>query len=240
MELLLKAAVPSRLVVVRPRYIENIRPLFRWLLSRKKFLFIPNASSIPKAHLDNRQHQVLRDKYMNGQNRLIVYFGFVYPNKGIELLFEIANPSTDQIVIAGEYEKSGEYGKRILDKAATEPWKGKVTVTGFLPAKGAADLLAVADAVVLPFRDGGGEWNTSIHASVLQGTLVITTSLVRNGYDQKYNIYYAQVDNLQEMKSTLDVYAGRRREYADDLDGDEWQQIVAKHLALYGTLLQAR
>lgn len=240
LQLLLKAVIPSRLVVVRPQYKEGLLPLFRWALSRKKFLFIRNASSMPRALLDKRESSQLRAKYLKEQKRLIVYFGFVYPNKGVELLFEIANPASDRIVIAGGTAKAGEYGKMILEKASAGPWQGKVTVTGFLPSREVAELLTVADAVILPFRAGGGEWNTSIHAAVLQGSFVISTSLSRNGYDQRHNVFYAKVDNVQEMRSALEIYAGTRREYAEDIDRDEWEQIALEHGSLYKTLLPER
>ena len=88
-------------------------------------------------------------------------------------------------------------------------WDGKVTFTGFLSHREAAALLAVADAVILPFRAGGGEWNTTIHAAVLQGTFVLTTSSTERGYDETHNVYYAEPDNLTEMRSALDTYARR-------------------------------
>lgn len=235
--LFLKAIVPSQVVVVRPQYKEGLRSLFRWTLSRKKFLYIRNASSVPRVPLDNHERSELKARYLNGQRRLIVYFGFVLPHKGIELLFEIANPSSDRIVLAGETSKGGEYWKRIVAQASVEPWRGQVTIAGFLPPGEVGTLLAVADAVILPFRVGGGEWNTSIHAAVLQGTFVITTSLTRNGYDKQHNVYYAKLDDVQEMKSALDSYAGTRRRYVANIDRDEWQQIASEHRSLYLTHL---
>jgi len=101
-------------------------------------------------------------------------------------------------------------------------------------------LLAVADAVVLPFRDGGGEWNTSIHGATLQGTIVITTSQSGSGYDKKHHVYYAKVDDVQEMRSALEVYAGRRREDDAHPDKNAWREIAAEHHLLYEHLLAGR
>jgi len=72
---------------------------------------------------------------------------------------------------------------------------------------------------------------------VLQGAFLITTSVMQNGYDAKRNVYYAGVDNVQEMKSALGDYAGRRRAYDHDVDRDEWGQIAAEHHSLYESLL---
>lgn len=238
-KLFLKAIIPSKLVVVRPQYREKIlHPLLQWALWGKKALYIRNASCVPRVDLDEPEKDMLKRRYLKGQKRLIVFFGFVYPHKGVELLFDIADPVTDQIIIAGEIVEKGNCGDEIMRRASVEPWIEKVTVTGFLPAADMAELLAVADAVILPFRNGGGEWNTSIHGAVLNGAFVITTSLTKNGYDKKRNIYFARIDDVKEMKSALAMYAGTRRGHDADIDRDEWQQIADEHSSLYESLIR--
>ena len=234
---LLQAIIPGGLVAVRPQYRERLPLLLRWGLWNKTFACIKNASAIPLAELDDQQKSLLRNKYLNGQKRLIVFFGFVYPHKGVELLFQIADPVSDQIVIAGEIDKDGAAHQEILQRASAAPWQDKVTVTGFMPSNDIAELLAVADAVILPFRLGGGEWNTSLHGAVRQGTLVITTSKVKNGYDPQANVYYAKVDDVQEMKTALNMHAGARRPSRAEFDDDEWPQIAAEHHLLYEAVL---
>jgi len=236
-KLFLKSIIPSRLVFVRPQYKENLDPLLCWALWIKKTEFIPNASCIPRVDLDVQERDELRRRYLKNQKRLVVFFGFVYPHKGVELLFEITDPASDQIVIAGEIIEKGGYLNEIMRRASTELWREKVTFTGFLPAVDMAALLAVADAVILPFRTGGGEWNTSIHGAVLNGAFVITTSLTQSGYDKKRNVYFAKVDGIQEMRSALATYGGIRRGYDADIDRDEWRHIAKKHRSLYESLL---
>ncbi len=232
--LFLISIIPGKLVVVRPQYRERIlHPLLRWALWGKKVLLIRNASCVPRVDLGEHEKEMLKKQYLRKQKRLIVFFGFVYPHKGVEFLFDIAESATDQIIIAGEVDEKGDYFRKIAQRASTEPWIEKMTVTGFLSAADAAALLAVTDAVILPFRDGGGEWNSSIHGAVLNGAFVITTSMTQNGYDKKRNIYFAKVDDIQEMKSALAVYAGTRRGYDADIDRDEWQQIADEHYSLY-------
>nr|MDP2190430.1 glycosyltransferase [Rhodoferax sp.] len=237
LKLFLISIIPSELVFVRPRYKENLHPMLLWAFWKKKSAFIPNASTIPRIDLDEPKKIALKGLYLKRQKRLIVFFGFVYPSKGVELLFEIADPVSDQIVIAGEIDREGGYSHEIMRHASAESWLGKVTITGFLPVDEVAALLTVADAVILPFRMGGGEWNTSIHGAVLNGAFVITTSLTQSGYDKKRNVYFAKVDSIQEMRSALSVYAGVRREYDADIDRDEWQQIADEHRSLYERVL---
>ena len=236
-KLFLKSIVPSRLVFVRPQYRGILHPLLRWALWNKRTYFVSNASSICRIKLGELEKDELRNRYRDNQKRLLVYFGFMYPHKGVELLFEIGDPAIDKIVIVGEIEEGVEYLQEIKRRASEESWKGNVTFAGFLASTEVAALLAVADAVILPFRTGGGEWNTSIHGAVINGAFVITTSLNQSGYDKKRNVYFARVDDVHEMRSALATYAGIRREYDPDIDRDEWRQIADKHRSLYESLL---
>lgn len=235
-KLALQAVVPGGLVVVRRGFKENINALLRWAFWNKKYAFIKSVSAIPKSALSGEEKERMKRQFLRRKKRLIVFFGFVYPHKGIDLLFEIADPESDQIVIAGEITDS-EYGRQILTAASTGPWKDSVTIAGFLPPDEVAGLLAVADAVILPFRNGGGEWNTSIQGAVLQGTFVVTTSLTARGYDVESNVYYARPDAVDEMKSALNTYAGRRRVHGGDIDKHDWRQIANQHLSLYTSVL---
>jgi glycosyltransferase involved in cell wall biosynthesis len=240
-KLFLKSMVPASLVFVRPQYKDCLHPMLSWALWNKKIEFIPSASCIPRAQINAQETGALRKRYLNKQKRLIVFFGFVYPHKGAELLFDIADPDLDQIVIAGVIDpKEKDYLNKITQRASTAPWAGKVTITDFLPAQEIAALLAVADAVILPFRDGGGEWNTSIHGAVLNGAFVVTTSLTQKGYDNKRNVYFTKIDDIAQMQSALAAYAGTRRQYDPEIDKDEWLQIAERHRLLYEGILSLK
>jgi glycosyltransferase involved in cell wall biosynthesis len=231
-KLLLKMLVPGVIVVVRQRYSDNLHPVLRWLLKTKHFVFVRNAAAIPKCSLSPVEKEALRQRYLNGQRRLVVFFGFVLPNKRVEWLFDIANPECDQLVIAGEMGKDENLDRNIRRLASGAAWAGKTTLAGFLSPIDAAALLSVADAVVLPFLGGGGEWNTSTHSAILQGTFVLTTSATQHGYDERKNIYYARND-VVEMQTALNKYAGRKSKYATDNDSDDWHDIAREHHSIY-------
>ena len=241
---LLRALVPGKVVVVRPGFRQGLHPLLRALLFSREPVFIANASSISRSRLDASQKQAAKQTYLAGQQRLIVFFGFVYPFKGVDLLFEIADASTDHIVIAGEVDRDSDYGRQLLQTAASTRWAGKVSFTGFLTSDAVADLLVVSDAVVLPFRQGGGEWNTSIHGAVLNGSYVITTSEHLRGFDPQQGIHYAPIDDVQEMKHALSLAAHRRPGSASggsaSADHDPWRGIAQAHVDLYQGVVGAR
>lgn len=237
-KLFLQSVVPGGLVVVRSNYKELLPAPLHWAFWNKQYAFIRNGSPFPRRDLTSDEAKAVRERYLRGRKRLIVFFGFVNPNKRVELLFDIANPVSDQIVIAGEVRETRKYHRQIVARASAEPWAGKVTITGFVPPGEAAALLAVADAVILPFEAGGGDWNSSVHAAVIQTAFVITTSLTSRGYDEKRNTFFARVDDAQAMKAALDAYAGRKRGYDPDIDRDEWKDIAEQHRSFYDTLMR--
>jgi glycosyltransferase involved in cell wall biosynthesis len=236
--LFLISIIPSSLVFVRPNYEKNLHTLLRWSIWKKPTVFIQNASMIPIIFLSEDERIIVKKKYLKGQKRLVVFFGFIYPHKGVELLYKIADPNVDQIVIAGEIKEEGNRFDTFGKIKSNGAWNGKVSIVGFLPATDLAELLAIADAVILPFRNGGGEWNSSIHGALSNGGFVITTSLTRNGYDKNHNIYFAKPNDIQEMRHALNTYAGIRRKLMVDFDADEWKAIAEKHHFLYKRLLR--
>jgi glycosyltransferase involved in cell wall biosynthesis len=241
---LLRAIAPGRVVVVRPGFREALHPVLRAMLFLRAPVFIANASAIPKSRLDARQQQEAKRTYLAGQQRLIVFFGFVYPFKGVDLLFEIADASTDRIIIAGELDRETDYGRRLLEAATSAPWAGKIDISGFLPSETVADLLIISDAVVLPFRCGGGEWNTSIHGAIVNDAYVITTSKHRRGFDEQSRVHYSPIDDVADMKIALSLCERRRRRspVADNkaIDGNSWQSIACSHADLYRGIVGRR
>jgi glycosyltransferase involved in cell wall biosynthesis len=234
---LINAVLGGGLIAVRPKYKETMPPWFRWLTQRKLFAFIPNGSAIPQIRLSELERENVHLRFAPLSTGLIVYFGFVYPPKGVDLLFEMADPSLHHLVLMCELNRKDEYHNTLFDRLNREPWIGNVTVTGFLPSEDVARILGSADAVVLPFREGGGIWNTSIHAAVAQGSFVLTTAKDRHGYDLSKNIYYAACNDVEDMKYALQRYLGRRRfDIAADPTVD-WDVIADAHRSFYLELL---
>jgi len=235
-----QALVSGGVVAVHPRYEASIPPLLRGALHNKVHRFIPNAAAIPAVSLSPEEREALRRKYGRPEALLIVYFGFIYPAKGVELLFDIASAERHHLVIIGQNSGPEEYYRAVIERAHSPPWVGRATVTGFLREEAeVARVLAAADAVVLPFAAGGGEWNTSLHAAQRQGTFVVTTSAERNGYVAELNTYFACAGDVPGMRSALAKYVCRRRPPGGDGMSTEWDVISAAHLDLYRSLLTA-
>jgi glycosyltransferase involved in cell wall biosynthesis len=235
---LLEILPAGRNIVVRPNFRRLSHPANRWLLDRFGLRYIMGASAIPPSRLSDAARRKLRNSLLDGRNRLIVFFGFLYPFKGVELLFQIGDPERDRIVIAGAPDVDPDYRASLEALAAQPPWNGEVRFAGYMPDAAVADLLAAADVVVLPFLRGGGTWNSSIHAAVLQGTPVVSTSTEWTGFDEDNNLYLARPGDVADMRAGLDRVAGKRRAIDRDATGEQWRRIAEDHLAVYREVLR--
>jgi len=224
------------LIVVRQEYIDKMEPLYRWLNRRKHVKFIPNASTIPPTHLSEEEKIDLRLRFSLVASKFVVFFGFAYPDRGVELLFEVADPTEHHLVFISDLNSTDAYQQSILDCANRAPWAGKVTVTGYLPAEEVGRILAAADAIVLPFRDGGGMWNTSIRAGITQGTFVLTTAREQHGYDFKDNVYYARPDDVADLRGALQTFIAKRNNTTAQGLSFDWDSIAQSHTPFYETV----
>ena len=231
------ALAPGRLVVVRPNYETALPPWARLLVRLRRPRFIPNASSIPRVELSDSERRDIRRHVNSSAKYFVAYFGFIYPNKSVELLFDVPDPRQDHLVLIGQLNQDHPYQRAVRERTQSEPWRGKVTVTDFLPGEEVARLLAAVDAVLLPFRDGGGLWNTSLQAAAVQGTFVLTTSRERQGYDPSSNIYFSKPGDITDMRSALRQYIGRRNASPLTERYASWESIAQAHKSLYRELL---
>ena len=237
---LLQIAAPGPFIVVRPNFADLMWPPLRPLLSNRGVM-IAGASSIPRASLTVDERNALRERYLRGQSRLIVFFGFIYPAKGVHQLFEIADPVMDAIVIVGESHDDPHYFSKIKTLATSDPWAACTTMAGFVATDAIANLLMAADVVVLPFVEGGGNWNSSISAAVLQGTPVVTTSVACHGIDDTGQIYFARPNDIEDLRYGLQlVDADRAISSREQPARNDWLRIGDHHMAVYEKALSVR
>ena len=222
------------------------RWMSRWFFRHKIVRRTRTASAIPAVTLTPAERERIRAKYARPNTTMIAYFGFLYPSKGAERLFQIADIESTHIVMVGGFFRESEltmippawrkknvgYANSIRELAESAPWKDRVTVTGFLPPHEAAAVLAAADAVVLPFMHGRDNANTSVYGAQAQGTFLLTTATDRNGYCEEENTYYAPPHDVEVMKQALKQYAGTRAERGPASERD-WQAIFDAHRELY-------
>jgi glycosyltransferase involved in cell wall biosynthesis len=228
---------PGTVVVVRPNYLGSTAHWCRRFLANRRIVFVATAPSIPRSRLTEPERAKLHAELAAGQDRVVTYFGFAYPHKGIEALFDIADPSRDRLILACDLRDSDSYHRVILAKCNEARWEGKVSVVGFLPPERLADVLCASDAVVLPFTGGGGEWNTSLHAAAVQGVFAVATSSSSSAYDAERNVQYCSPGDLACMRAALSSRIGHRVEPSISASL-EWARIADVHLQIYSESLR--
>ena len=228
------AIAPGDVIVVRPSYTKHMPRWFRALVAHKRLHYIPNAATIPRVDLSEGERAAVRERYARPGKVVLAFFGFCYENKGLDDLLAILDPARHHLVVIGDVNMEDPYQRALVRRIGEPPLAGSVTMAGFLASPEAARVLAAADAVVLPFRDGGGIWNTSIKAAALQGTFVLTTSTEQEGYDAERNVYFARPGDRTELARALDLHGGRRNPNpSHDLAGPTWPEVAERHLAVY-------
>lgn len=233
---LINSIPADTLVVVEPRYPAEYRQPYRTAVRHKKSICIPIGSNMPKAVLSPLETTSIRERFNALNSRMIVYFGFAQPFKGLEHIFEAADPLSDRLVLICDLDPADAYQSSILHLSETRPWGGNCFVTGYLPADDISRILASADAAVFPFIHGATTRNGSILAARLQGTFVVTTHLERRGYDAGEHTSYVAPGHSAGMRKELDRWAGKRIEGVPPVSS--WQDIAERHTALYSTVLE--
>ena len=235
------AAMATRVIVVRPNYEASLARWFKKLLGQARPQYIPNAPVMEPCELTDIERQRIRERYAPAGRNLVVYFGFMYPHKGVEQMFEIADPERDQLVIAGHMDPAGSsYHRALADLAAAPKWRRATTFTGYLTEKNASDLAASADAVIFPFRDGVGSWNTSVAGVRTLGVFVIATARERQGYDAETNTFFCAPDDIPAMRAALRQHAGHRIPPSSGAITEAWERIAREHIILYRESLGSR
>lgn len=224
------------LIVVRSNYLELMPEWFKNAITKKKYICISNASTIPVRKFDNAISEKTKRNLGVTNKNLIIFFGFAFENKNVELLFDICDPGQDHITLICDLHESFPYHQKIIRLMQSEMWRNSCNFTGYLPANDVADILVSADAVVLPFSCGGGDWNTSIHAVNDQGAFLLTTSLEQEGYLKATNTYYAKPGDVGEMKLALRNYVGIKQQKPNI--HDRWKSIAVAHFSFYETVLK--
>lgn len=233
----LLALAPGRVVVVREGFRRQFGRAFGFLAGLRRLIYIPAAATLPKVRLSTQELTQTRQRYGACDRRLIVFFGFLHPQKQVELLFEIAAPTTDHILVVGDVGDQADYHAAIVRLAESDKWSGHATILGFTEPAEAAAILSAADALVLPLKAGGGAWNSAILAGIQQRTFVLTTSSVKHGYQPDTNVYYARPGDTAELRTALNFYAGTKRTSGTTLD---WRLVAQEHLSIYTSLISKR
>ena len=212
----------DKIIVAEEEFIEKIKKDFK----KTDIIYIPISSNVPKSKITQEKKKELLEKYNLTDKKVISYFGFAVPTKGIEYLLESVSKLDDDVklLFIGELDSNNEYQKSLLDLIEKLEIKEKVILTGFFEdEKDVADLLEISNVCVLPFVEGVKTRNGSFLASYNQTIKVVTTS---NNLEDKNGIYYAKPKSTEELLKKINYALQDKTEF--EREELTWEKVRYK------------
>ena len=199
---------------------------------------IPIISFIPESKLSELEKRALREKLNLKEKKIISYFGFARPNKGIDTLFEAFNLLEDEninLLYIGELKENNEYQKSLLELMKKLKIKNRVIITGYLKeSTQVADYLSISDVCVLPYKDGLKSRYTSFFSACNQNVKIITTSL--SDRPSEKGIYYIEPNNSKKLALKIKEVIYGKNIKSNKRIRTTWQDIAKLHIKAYKDL----
>lgn len=148
---------------------------------RPRIRVIPIGSNIPVTGSAAAGRRRLRALGVRGRDRVLLYFGWASPGKGLFFLLEAVRRLWDagvpvRLIGAAAFSpRTNAYHAALARRARDLEIMDLVKWTGYLPERAVSDFLRAADLCVLPYEDGLKMNRGSFIAALVHGTPVITT-----------------------------------------------------------------
>lgn len=175
-------------------------------------------------------------------DRSVVHFGLIRPNKGLERIIELARliKSSDVamsvVIIGSVLDQHRHYYAGLRNAAHGLPIRWHVDV----PAEDVSRIIAQSSYAYLPFPDGVSERRGSLLAVFAQDAYVFTTRGDHTPASIEGAVHFCThpAEVLSAMNGmgadVRDAVVSRSRQY---LQTRSWNRIAQQHLQLYRTIL---
>ncbi len=258
-ESLLLAVRSSGLIVTNR---QHSTAMWRRLIRRPAVMIPvgPNVPTVPVGAEHARRRLRERLRAAPGA-RIIVFFGFVHPVKGLPYLFEALvrlrsrHPDLQLVVVGGFHSlalpssDASRYERDLKDVLGELELTEAVTFTGYLPPEWASSVLQGADLAVLPFTAGTTTKSSSLLTILAHGLPTVATSpdMPDPQLVHERTVLFVPPRDVKALETAIErlltepdlawslARAGRR--VAEQHD---WADIARQHKALYETVLEGR
>lgn len=211
--------------------------------ARPEFLHLIPAG-VPRAPEARTGGRSFREKFDLGSGRLLALFGFISPNKGIELTLEVMQelPTDVRLVIAGGVRTpdAEPYADSVRRRIQEMRLQDRVTITGYLSDEDVAEAMAAAEVVLVPHTEATGSYSVMI--GLAHGRPLVTSDLAcfreiqarvpclrlfRSGDAAHYAACLKAVLANEIGRAEM---AARARQYAQQYS---WREVARQTLAVY-------
>jgi hypothetical protein len=216
----LPSGIESLLKSIETRYIENISMLETELIDADQLL--------PAIHkiLDSKKPRLN-----------LFYFGFIHRNKGLLELIKQLDFSKYHLFISGEIDPQNKYILELIETIESLQLSEFVTFCGYLKDIEIVSFIDLADAIVFPFQEGVGNFNTTYLAALQSDTLVIATDLEKTVYDDEGHCMYLQSNSLTSINSIESSTFQKKRR---SINSTNWHEVARQHMELYRKILRRK
>ena len=214
---------------------------------RKKHIHvIPIGSNIEPAGSEEEGLAILEALGVPGGARVLVYFGFVRPGKGLEAAFRaLAHAPDDTVLAIVSADPDPAYKEKLMALSRDAGVESRIFWTGYLIEREVSSVMRAASAALLPYDDGATFRRGTLLAALGHGLPVVTTRSAATppALRHKENVLMADPGDsgalgalLHDLLSSPD-YARSISERARVL-GEQfsWDAIALKTLEVYSGL----
>lgn len=231
MRLALAVAACDLVISPDPTELASIERHLRWRRGLDTEL-IPVAANVWPAAAASR-----RSGPRAGGELVVGYWGFLRPDKGVDLLLEafaqVRRSRPARLVLAGDPGPDAQYRASLMRQAGELGISEAIQTTGKLPADGLSAALQSFDVCVLPFRDGLLQNRTTYAGAVAHGLYVVTTGLKKRGFDPDANTTFVPPNDREALVSAILEAPSHPRRQTTASSESAWDEIVDLHLAAY-------
>jgi glycosyltransferase involved in cell wall biosynthesis len=251
------AAPASAVVLTADSERTEIEKWMPWLRPRLHVLTM--ASTIPPVEMnDERRREVRRSHGIADTDLVIVYFGLLHPNKGIEAIlksFAIVHrqmPHTRLMMLSLFDPSANPYHAKLLVETSSLEIQDAIVWAGYLDNTAVSEHLSSADIGFFPYQDGVTLRRLSFMTGMSHGLPTLTTTghagWEKIGLRNGENVLLVDAGaHTEEMARSLQTLASDPRLRVRLSQGArawaapfQWSTIVARSLDLYAELTGKR